>query len=63
VVKLRTVKQAAATPVKKPIVASAPGVLSSGSPFAIFEGTFLEGNACSPYRFVASYHKEKTQFS
>jgi hypothetical protein len=57
------VKQAAATPVKKPIVARAPGVVTSGSPFAIFEGTFLDGNAFSPYRFVASYHKEKTQFS
>jgi hypothetical protein len=57
------VKQAIAMPVKKPIVARAPGVVASVSPLAIFEGTFLDGNAFSPYRFAASYHKEKTHFS
>jgi hypothetical protein len=56
------VKQAAATPVKTPIVASAPGAVASGSPFAIFEGALLDGTAFPLYRLVVSYHKEKTQF-
>jgi hypothetical protein len=62
VLRLNTVKQAAATPVKTPIVASAPGAVASGSPFAIFEGALLDGTAFPPYRLVVSYHKEKTQF-
>lgn len=56
-------KQAVAMPVKKPIVARAPGAVASGSTFAIFEGTFLDGNAFPP--LTSLYHhitKQKLTF-